>query len=194
MIKVVGVCGSPRLRGNSNTLLRTALQGAAGAGAVTETVNLYDMSYSGCRACPTCMADGRCTIRDALTPLLAALKLADVWVFAAPIYYDGVSGPFKTFFDRCRCFTRYQGVLKPQLSGRRRAGMIITYADESREDYLRTSTSLLGYLSWMGDFGSVPILAGSNLGPADAAGGRADLLEAARAMGGQLVRDLAAPA
>ena len=56
-----------------------------------------------CRRCRD--AEGRCTIDDGYAALLRERVLtADGIVFATPIYWYGVSGQLKTFFDRLFCF------------------------------------------------------------------------------------------
>jgi len=185
MAKAVGISGSPRRAGNSATLLRAALQGAAAAGAETALVHLNDLTYRGCQGCADCGQGGECTLQDELTPVFAALREADVWLLASPIYHDGLSGQFKGFFDRCAA---WEG--QNRLPGKRRAAMIITYMDKRREDYLRVARTVPFYLGWMGDFGEVPVLDGAELGPADAAAARADLLAEAEALGRGLVEEL----
>jgi multimeric flavodoxin WrbA len=181
MVKVIGIAGSPRRDGNSTTLLRAVLDGAAEAGAEIAIIHLNDLMYSGCQACEECAPDGECVIADDLTPVFAALRLADVWVLASPIYRDGLTGQFKTFFDRCAC---WEG--RNRLSGSRRAAMIVTYMEPEREDYTRVAQTVPFYLRWMGDFDVTEVFAGAGLGPADAAANRPELLAEARALGRRL--------
>ena len=188
MVKVIGIAGSPRRTGNSSTLLQAVLTGAASAGADTALVHLNDLIYCGCQACEACAPEGECTIHDGLTPVFAALRLADVWVLASPIYRDGLSGQFKSFFDRCCC---WEG--QNRLPGRRRAAMIVTYADKEREDYRKVAETVPFYLSWMGDFGDVEVMAAAELGPAGAVSARPDLLAKAEALGRSLVEGLEPP-
>ena len=46
-MKVIAVNGSPRKTWNTATLLEHALAGAAGSGAETELVHLYDLEFKG---------------------------------------------------------------------------------------------------------------------------------------------------
>jgi multimeric flavodoxin WrbA len=182
MHRVIGIAGSPRRDGNSTTLLRAVLAGAAEAGAEVAIIHLNDLMYSGCQACEECAPDGECVVADDLLPVFAALRLADVWVFASPIYRDGLSGQFKSFFDRCAC---WEG--KNRLARARRAAMIVTYMDEERDDYARVAETVPFYLNWMGDFGKPEVFVGAKLGAADAAAQRPALLAEARALGKRLV-------
>lgn len=189
-LKAVAIAGSPRKSGNSTTLLKAVLAGAAGAGADTEIIHLNDLVLRGCQACRLCAPHGECILSDELTPVFAALSAAHIWILGSPIYYDGVTGQMKTFFDRCRWLTMDGDELKPRLSGRHAAAIIVTYEDKPRDDYHHEAEKLAFYLSWMGNFGEVEIISEGRLGPADAAAGRSHLLERAEALGRRLVQDL----
>jgi len=182
---VIGVAGSPRKNGNSATLMRAVLKGAARAGAETKEVYLDGLALRGCQGCDVCSPRGNCILNDELTPVLEELRRADGWVLASPIYYDSVSGQMKTFFDRCRTFTRDPDTheLRPQLEGRRRGVVVVSYEDKPREDYRHEAQKLANYLAWMGDFGKVEIICEGNLGPRDAAARRPDLLARAEQLG-----------
>ncbi|MBN1670054.1 MAG: flavodoxin family protein [Kiritimatiellae bacterium] len=186
-IKAMGIAGSPRRRGNSSTLMRAVLQGAQTAGAETETVYLNDLTYRGCQGCPRCATKGRCIQKDDLTPVFDRLMTAHVWVLAAPIYYDGVSGQMKLFFDRIRWLTWVGRDQRPRLSGKRHAAVILTWEDKPRREYTKVAKVLASYLGWAGDFGEVEIMAEGLLGPANAARKRRDLLLHAEALGKNLV-------
>lgn len=188
MSKVIGIAGSPRRKGNSATLMRAVLQGAAAAGAETDEIYLNRLTYQGCQGCMRCSPGGRCILNDELTPALAALREAEAWVLATPIYYDSVSGQMKAFFDRCRTFTKDPATqaLTPQLQGKRQGVVIVTYEDHDRAEYYHEAEKLASYLGWMGDFGNVDIIFEGDLGPPDAAANRPDLLAQAEALGRHL--------
>lgn len=190
MVNVLGIAGSPRRSGNSTTLLKSVLQGAESRGARTEIVHLNDFVYKGCQACKTCSPGGKCVVRDALTPLFAAMHLADILVFASPIYFDGLNGQMKLFFDRCHHLFYRDGKRKPQLTGKRRAAIIVTYEDKPKEEYFKVAKALAFYLDWMGDFGEIKIVSEAKLIKADDASKRPDLLEKTRQLGQQLVDEL----
>ena len=190
MGKALGIAGSPRRNGNSTTLLRAALEGAANEGAETALIRLNDLTFRGCQGCDSCAPGGECILRDSLAPVTQAMKLADVIILASPVYFDGVTGQMKLFFDRCRSLMYDDGERTGRLAGKRRAAIIVTYEDKEREDYSRAAKVLAGYLSWMGEFGEVTVMAEARLGPADAARGRPELVERAKGLGARLVREL----
>ena len=47
-MKVLGIFGSPRREGNSDTLMKAFLQGAAEAGVLVEEIFLRDLKISPC--------------------------------------------------------------------------------------------------------------------------------------------------
>ena len=187
MLTIVGIAGSPRRNGNSNTLLQAALDGATRAGAEASVFRLNDLTLKGCQGCTPCAPGQQCRFSDDLDPAFEALASADIWILAAPIYYDNVSGQMKLFFDRCRRFTRDGHDLAPQLPGPRVAGIIVTYADSLRQDYDSACEVLASYLKWMGDFQAVEIFAQANLVRPSDATASPGLVAAAQALGERLV-------
>lgn len=103
---VLVLASSPRRDGNSARLAEAAADGARAAGHDTALEHLDDHMRHFLRDCRRCRdADGRCTIDDGYEALLRERVLAaDGIVFATPIYWYGVSGQLKTFFDRLFCF------------------------------------------------------------------------------------------
>lgn len=188
MDTVIGIAGSARKKGNSATVMRAILKGAAEAGADTKEVYLNRLVFKGCQGCEKCTSESKCILNDELTPVLDELRKADGWVLASPIYYDSVNGQTKTFFDRCRTFTRDPETQKrmPQLKGERKGVVIVTYADKQRKDYYHEAEKLAKFLGWMGDFGKVEIISEGELGSRNAAENRPDLLAKAEELGKEL--------
>ena len=188
MPKAVGISGSPRRGGNSETLLRAALEGAQGAGAEVELIRVNELTYVGCQNCEACIEAGQCTQDDDLAGVLAKLRAANVWLLASPIYFDSVSGQFKAFFDRCWCFIHKSSKLR----GPRAGAILVTYEAKRTEFYEEVARRFAAYLPWFGKFDPLEVMAEAGLGPVDAAMQRADLLDKARELGKRLVESLSA--
>lgn len=184
----VGIAGSPRKRGNSSALLRAYLDGTSLEGFNTEFIYLNGMIFRGCQACDRCVEGKSCSVRDDLNSIFSVLQKAHIWAMASPIYYDGVSGQLKMFFDRLR-FTTYD---PHKLKGPRRGLLIVTYEDDRKKEYFETASQLANYFNWndRGDFGKVRIVAESNLGPRDAWKSRPDLLQKLKKIGEEQAKDL----
>jgi multimeric flavodoxin WrbA len=105
-MNVVALSASPRRDGNSFLLAEAAVAGATESGHQAQLVHLDDHVKHFLRDCRRCRdAAGRCTIDDGFEPLLRDLILpADAIVFATPLYWYGIAGQLKTFFDRLFCY------------------------------------------------------------------------------------------
>jgi multimeric flavodoxin WrbA len=100
-MKVIGIVGSPRKNGNTNTLVQQILDGAAEAGAETRTFLLNEMTYRGCQGCGYCKSNDKCKFKDDLTELFDEMAKADGIVFGSPIYFAQFTGQMRLFLDRC---------------------------------------------------------------------------------------------
>ena len=157
-------------------------------GFKTQIIYLNSLMYRGCQGCDRCVQGKDCNLKDDLNGIFSRLKKAKIWALASPIYYDGVSGQLKTFFDRMRFMTYDPHKLK----GPRKGIIIVTYEDKQRKDYFETVTRLANYFDWneRGDFGKVRVVAEGNLGPADAWKKRPKLLEKMSEIGAKQAMEL----
>jgi hypothetical protein len=57
-MKTIILNGSPRKNWNTAQVLKSAQKGAESVGAETEYIDLYDLSYTGCRSCMACKRKG----------------------------------------------------------------------------------------------------------------------------------------
>ena len=104
-MKTVIVNGGPRKEWNTAQLLKSAQKGAEVAGAETEYIDLYDLSYSGCRSCLACKRKGvedpcRCFFRDGLSPVIEHVHRADHLIMGSPIYFGEPTGQLRCFLER----------------------------------------------------------------------------------------------
>lgn len=105
MSYILGVSGSPRRNGNSDTLLKQALAGAAEAGARTEAVYLRNVQFSSCVGCERCRKDKICTkLIDGMSVLYPKIQEAKGLVVVSPAHNYNVTALMKAFIDRYYCF------------------------------------------------------------------------------------------
>jgi len=97
---VLGIIGSPRRGGNTETLVDSVLAGASEYGAVSEKIILHGMNIAPCRACNSCQKTGKCIQEDDMGILVDLMQRSDVWVLGTPIYWWGPSAQFKAYVDR----------------------------------------------------------------------------------------------
>lgn len=103
-MKIVGISGSPRVKGNTEILVQEALKAASEMGAKTEFIALSGKKIkpcTGCGACRTESSKGICTIKDDDVPgIYEAMKKADGIIIASPVYFLSVTAQIKALFDR----------------------------------------------------------------------------------------------
>lgn len=126
-IKVLGISTSPRVKGNSDLLLRRALAGAESAGTSIEYLHLPDYKISPCIECNACYKTGICAVKDDYQQLLEKILNADRLIFATPIFFMSVCAQAKMLIDRSQCLWAHKYVLKkgPITPGRDRRAMVI---------------------------------------------------------------------
>ena len=102
-MKVLAFNSSPRMgKGNTALILNPFLEGMREGGAEVELFYNRKLNINPCRGCYICQlkTPGKCFRKDDMQILLPKLREADIWVFATPIYCDGVTGPMKNLMDR----------------------------------------------------------------------------------------------
>jgi multimeric flavodoxin WrbA len=126
-VKVLGISTSPRLKGNSDLLLRQALAGAESAGAEIEYISLRDLDIAPCIECNSCYKKGACVVEDDYQMLSSKMLEADRLIFATPIFFMAVCAQAKALIDRCQCLWAHKYVLKKplQTAGSDRRAMVI---------------------------------------------------------------------
>ncbi len=104
MKHVVAVNASPRTQWNTASLVRAAADGAASGQAEAAYFDLYKLGpFTGCISCFGCKLppnEGRCICRDALQPVLEAIRTADGVILGTPNYLGDVSAGFRALYER----------------------------------------------------------------------------------------------
>ncbi len=103
-MKVLAFNSSPTMhKGGTSLILTPFLQGMEQAGADIELFYLRKLKIKPCLGCFKCWFEtpGQCIQKDDMQMLYPKLKVADVIVFATPVYVDGMTGTMKTLIERC---------------------------------------------------------------------------------------------
>jgi multimeric flavodoxin WrbA len=124
-LKVLGIMGSPRIKGNTDLLLEEALKGAKSQGAEVEKIVVDKLKISPCKEYLGCFKDGNCVIRDDMDDIYPKLLGADVVIIASPMFFYGVSSQGKALIDRCQALWARKHVLKQSLPNGGRKGAFI---------------------------------------------------------------------
>ena len=102
-MKVVGLNGSPRKKGNTACSLNTVFAELEKAGIETEMILVGKQKIRGCIACQGCAKNQNeaCTIEDdPVNEWIQKMKAADGILLGSPVYFSGVAGTMKAFLDR----------------------------------------------------------------------------------------------
>jgi multimeric flavodoxin WrbA len=99
-ITILGISGSPRRHGNTETLLDSFLDGAKSAGATVGKVVLKDLDFTACQGCNACHKTGTCIVKDEAPALYDKILASDGIAVASPIYSMGITAQLKGFIDR----------------------------------------------------------------------------------------------
>lgn len=109
---VLAINGSPRkAEGVTDLVTRKFLEGAAAAGAETETVYLSSLKMADCLGDFDCWfkTPGKCRHKDDVPGVQEKMRRADVLVYATPLYICTMSALMKRFLDRiCPMAEPYQ--------------------------------------------------------------------------------------
>ena len=181
--KVVAFLGSPRPRGNTDTLAECVLDGAREAGCSARSFALRALKVHPCTGCGYCWKKGHpCIFRDDGEMLYHAMAESDVFLFATPVYWYGPTAIMKAFVDRLVVFNRPEG--RPLVKGK--AALLVSAWEEqgmtAAEPMVRLFELGFKYLGLRFEGN----LLYDDMGPKDASRERDGALESARALGRSL--------
>ncbi len=115
-MRVVGIVGSPRQGGNTEILVREALDAIQELGGETELITVSGKTINPCDACRTCEKEGVCRINDDMTEIYQQLLQADGIILGTPVYFTNVSAQAKAVMDRTYAFL-WQLKLRGKVAG-----------------------------------------------------------------------------
>ena len=99
-MRILGVVGSPRKRGNTHILVSRILDGAREKGAKTEILFLNDFTIRECDGCHVCWKGKKCSKKDDMIKIYPKIMHSDVIIFGTPVYWYGPTALMKCFIDR----------------------------------------------------------------------------------------------
>ncbi len=154
---ILGIGGSPRKGGNSDTLLCQILHAAQIGGARTEQVRLPDLQFQPCVGCEACRKNSRCPrFSDDMTDLYPKIIEAKGLVLACPVHNYNITAWMKAFIDRLYCLYNFNDQRprgwSSKLAGQGRKAVIAAVAEqEDKKDMgfaleaMRMPLEALGY-------------------------------------------------
>ena len=135
-MKAVVVCGSPRVKGNTQMILESACEVLEEKGVDSEIVLLHDKFIKPCTACEKCkqLRDRTCSIKDDDFHLVLEKMIeADAFIIGTPVYFGCATSQTTSLLHRVGYVARQNNhFLKGKVGGpvvvARRAGHNFTYA------------------------------------------------------------------
>ena len=106
-MKILGIVGSSRKKGNTDILVDTVLKSAENCGAQVEKIYLSDYDFEGCRACEGCNKTFKCVLKDDMQEIYKKINESDGIVLGSPTYFYNVSSLTKKFIDRLYAYDTF---------------------------------------------------------------------------------------
>jgi multimeric flavodoxin WrbA len=135
-VKAIAVCGSPRIEGNTETLLGKVLDKLQAEGIETELIRLGEKKVNPCVACGGCgrLKNKQCVKKDDdFQEVFEKFLTADIIIVGSPVYFGSATPQMMSLLDRAGYVSRANGnLLSRKIGGpvvvARRAGQNFTYA------------------------------------------------------------------
>lgn len=111
-MKIIAFCGSPRKNGNTDLLLNEVIRGIKDSGQSVNCFYLNLMNIKPCQDCGGCNETGKCVFQDDMEQIYEAIRSADRFILASPIFFFSLSAQTKMMIDRCQSFWCEKYLLK----------------------------------------------------------------------------------
>jgi multimeric flavodoxin WrbA len=128
-MKLLVILGSPRKKGNSETLASKVAEAVEAGGGTAEFIRLNDLNPRPCQGCGGCEKTGNCVIDDDMTAIYQAVDDADRILLVSPVYFYGLSAQCKIVGDRFQARWARKYLLKDRYrKGEGRKGYLLSTA------------------------------------------------------------------
>lgn len=155
-MKILGVVGSRRKKGNTSILMEEALKPFKMNNIETKLVFLDDYNISDCNGCEGCKETYKCVIKDDMQKLYPDILESDAIILGSPAYFYNVSADMKAFIDRCYCFEIFDKEDRSvwmglnEAIGGKYAAVIAVSEQEKEEDMGFTAEAMIKSLEALG--------------------------------------------
>lgn len=138
-VKILGIGGSPRNKGNTDILLDYFLMGAESEGADTKKVLLRNYSIEPCIGCEACRKAGTCIqFHDGMGSLYPEIEKSKGIILGSPTYNYNITAPMKAFIDRLYPYYNFSyerpGPYSSKLEGQGRKALVFTVCEQEKTD------------------------------------------------------------
>jgi multimeric flavodoxin WrbA len=144
-MKVLGICGSPRVGGNTDTLLDKALEGAKSKGAQVEKITISGLKISPIREeeYEKVREDGLSVVEDDMQAVFGKIKESDALILASPIFFGSLSTQTKMMIDRFQCVWLAKNIHNIDVYTKKIKGGFICVEATTREDFFDNAKSIV---------------------------------------------------
>jgi multimeric flavodoxin WrbA len=132
-MKVIGIVGSPRPKGNTEYLVNEALNVLKTEGFEVEMIKLSEKIVAPCEACEACSELKNCKIEDDFQEIFEKMEEADGIIIGSPVYFGSATPHMMALLDRAGyCALKRDRSLERKVGASiavaRRAGANFTFA------------------------------------------------------------------
>ncbi len=133
IMKAVGIVGSPRKNGNTEFLVKEALNILINNGIETELISLRGKDIKPCDACYGCAKQKKCVLNDDFDEIYNKMVAANAIIVGSPVYYGSATSETMALLTRAGVVSGQTGKIFSRKVGgpiavARRAGHNFTYA------------------------------------------------------------------
>jgi multimeric flavodoxin WrbA len=100
-MNILGISGSPRVKGNTAYAVQYSLQILNQKGYKTKYISLAGKEIKPCIGCWKCEKTYACFHKDDMDEILDAMKWCHGMLIGSPVYFGMITGQLKTMMDRC---------------------------------------------------------------------------------------------
>lgn len=145
MPKVLGISGSPRIRGNSHILLKKALEGARSQGWETQEIVLNELTFVPCQEEEYEQVDeeGLSVIQDDMKEVYSRVEESSALIVSSPIFFGSLSAQTKMMIDRFQCVWISKYLKGSSLFTSPKPGAFICVEASYRDDFLKNAQSII---------------------------------------------------
>ena len=153
-MKVLIINGSPRLNGNSSTLINEMKKIFIQQGVEVDEYQIASKPIRGCMACGYCFEHGECVFKDDVNDLAKRFEAADGLIITSPVYYGSANGSLISLLDRLFYSSHFDKRFKvgAAFAIARRAGTTATF-DELNKYFTINQMPIASGRYWNNGFG-----------------------------------------
>jgi multimeric flavodoxin WrbA len=97
---ILAISGSPRKKGNTEILVKAAIEAFTGSGHSVQQFFLSEKSVAPCIACEACSEDGICAVTDDAQEILENITSYNAVIVGSPVYFRNITAQLQSLFTR----------------------------------------------------------------------------------------------